>query len=56
MINANKDLFLKVDDDPGSTTNQLADKALKRITGQTVEGEVRKLLFWLVKSVQYWEY
>ena len=40
MINANKDLFTKEEDNPDSTANQLADKALKRITGQRVEGEV----------------
>ena len=40
MINANKDLFAKEEDNPDSTANQLADKALKRITGQCVEGEV----------------
>lgn len=41
MINANKDLFTKANDDPDSTANQLADKALKRITGQRVEGETQ---------------
>lgn len=39
MINANKDLFQLDKTDPAS--EQLADKALKRITGQKVEGEVR---------------
>ena len=38
MINANKDLFEKVDGD--GSAEQLADNALKRITGQAVEGEV----------------
>jgi len=37
MINANKDLFQLDKTDPAS--EQLADKALKRITGQKVEGE-----------------
>jgi len=41
MINANKDLFAKEEDNPDSTANQLADKALKRITGQRVEGETQ---------------
>ena len=44
MINANKDLFTKEEDNPDSTANQLADKALKRITGQRVEGEVSSYL------------
>ena len=43
MINANKDLFTKEEDNPDSTANVLADKALKRITGQRVEGEVRAI-------------
>ena len=42
MLNANRDLYTKEEEGGKETTGEkLANNALKRITGQKVEGEVR---------------
>ena len=43
MLNANRDLFTKEEDGKETTGDKLANNALKRITGQKVEGEVSYL-------------